>query len=60
MTPERWLVVEDSKSGVEAARSAGMRSLGYAGGVTPSAWLEGPGTTIFDDMTQLADLIHSL
>lgn len=28
---DRCVVVEDSKSGVEAARAAGMRSLGYAG-----------------------------
>jgi HAD superfamily hydrolase (TIGR01509 family) len=51
------LVVEDSKSGVEAARAAGMRSLGYAGGLTPAEWLEGPGTVVFDDMTLLPALV---
>jgi HAD superfamily hydrolase (TIGR01509 family) len=35
--PERCVVVEDSRSGVAAARAAGMRSLGYAGGLTPPA-----------------------
>ena len=34
--PGRCMVVEDSRSGVDAARAAGMRSLGYAGGLTPA------------------------
>jgi HAD superfamily hydrolase (TIGR01509 family) len=57
VSPERCVVVEDSRSGVEAARAAGMRSLGYAGGLTPAAWLEGPGTIVFDDMTDLVSLL---
>jgi len=57
--PGCCVVVEDSRSGVEAARAAGMRSLGYAGGLTPAAWLEGPGTTVFTDMRQLPDLVAS-
>ena len=57
VTPERCVVVEDSRSGVEAARAAGMRSLGYAGGLTPADWLEGPGTTVFTDMGNLPELI---
>ncbi|HKY15752.1 MAG TPA: HAD family hydrolase [Microthrixaceae bacterium] len=59
VTPDRCIVVEDSKSGVEAARAAGMRSLGYAGGLTPSAWLEGHETIVFDDMADLHHLIES-
>ena len=55
--PNRCVVVEDSKSGIAAARAAGMRSLGYAGGLTPAAWLEGPGTVVFDDMADLVSLI---
>jgi HAD superfamily hydrolase (TIGR01509 family) len=54
--PDRCVVVEDSRSGVEAARAAGMRALGYAGGLTPRAWLEGPGTVVFTDMGELPGL----
>jgi beta-phosphoglucomutase-like phosphatase (HAD superfamily) len=57
VAPERCVVVEDSRSGVEAARAAGMRALGYAGGLTPADWLEGPGTTVFTDMAELPDLV---
>ncbi len=59
VAPERSIVVEDSRSGVEAARAAGMRSLGYAGGLTPPDWLEGPGTIVFDDMADLPGLVCS-
>ena len=58
--PARCVVVEDSKSGVEAARAAGMRCIGYSGGLTPSSWLDGPGTTVFSDMSELVAIIHSL
>ncbi|MFI5527697.1 HAD family hydrolase [Kitasatospora sp. NPDC051853] len=57
--PARCLVVEDSRFGVAAARAAGMRSLGFAGGLTPPAWLEGPGTTVFTDMRELPALVAS-
>ncbi|MFJ6385037.1 HAD family hydrolase [Kitasatospora sp. NPDC092039] len=55
--PAACLVVEDSKYGVAAARAAGMRSLGFHGGLTPRAWLEGPGTRTFADMRELPALV---
>ncbi|MGK5638327.1 HAD family hydrolase [Streptomyces sp. URMC 126] len=55
--PSRCAVVEDSRYGVRAARAAGMRSFGYAGGLTPAAWLEGPGTVVFDAMRELPALL---
>ncbi|GAA2046667.1 HAD family hydrolase [Catenulispora yoronensis] len=57
VSPSACVVVEDSKYGVQAARAAGMRALGYAGGLTPAEWLEGPGTTVFDDMRELPTLL---
>lgn len=55
--PARCVVVEDSRPGVQAARAAGMRSFGYAGGVTPAEWLEGPDTVVFHDMRRLPALL---
>jgi HAD superfamily hydrolase (TIGR01509 family) len=55
--PARCAVIEDSRYGVEAARAAGMRAFGYAGGLTPAARLEGPATTVFHDMRDLPDLL---
>ena len=56
--PERCAVIEDSRYGVEAARAAGMRVFGYAGGVTSKNQLEGPGTVIFEDMRDLPALLE--
>ncbi|HWU58273.1 MAG TPA: HAD family hydrolase [Microbacteriaceae bacterium] len=55
---ERCVVVEDSRYGAQAARAAGMRVLGYAGGLTPAAWLEGERTTVFMSMDQLPGLVR--
>lgn len=55
--PALCAVVEDSFWGVEAARAAGMRACGYAGGLTPAARLEGPNTTVFADMGNLPGLL---
>ncbi|WP_405589517.1 HAD family hydrolase [Streptomyces sp. NBC_01190] len=57
VAPDRCVVVEDSRYGVQAARAAGMRCYGYCGGLTPAAWLEGPGTTVFADMRDLPALL---
>jgi HAD superfamily hydrolase (TIGR01509 family) len=55
--PARCAVVEDSRYGVLAARAAGMRAFGYAGGLTPAGRLEGEGTVVFEDMRELPRLL---
>ena len=57
--PAHCAVVEDSRYGVEAARAAGMRAFGYAGGLAPRRALEGPQTVVFEDMRELPRLIGS-
>jgi HAD superfamily hydrolase (TIGR01509 family) len=56
--PARCAVVEDSRFGVDAARAAGMRAFAYAGGVTPAERLAGPGTVVFEDMSELPGLLE--
>lgn len=51
------VVIEDSRFGVAAARAAGMRAFGYAGGLTPADWLAGEGAVVFDDMANLPGLL---
>ncbi len=59
--PDRCVVVEDSRYGVQAARAAGMPVFAFAAGqMTPLEALEGPGTTIFHDMRELPGLIAAL
>ncbi len=55
--PEACAVVEDSRYGVAAARTAGMRVFAYAGGLTPASRPEGPHTVVFDDMRELPRLL---
>ena len=59
VSPAACAVVEDSQYGVQAARAAGMQAFGYTGSVTPAQMLEGPGTTVFDDMRELPRLLQS-
>ncbi|TVS15998.1 MAG: HAD family hydrolase [Gammaproteobacteria bacterium] len=56
--PSGCVVVEDSPNGVAAARAAGMHVFAYAGGLTPAARLEGPATTVFEDMRVLPSLLE--
>jgi HAD superfamily hydrolase (TIGR01509 family) len=55
--PARCVVVEDSRSGVEAARAAGMRTLAFTGGLSPAELLDGPNTILFEDMRELPRLL---
>jgi HAD superfamily hydrolase (TIGR01509 family) len=55
--PARCAVIEDSQYGVQAARAAGMRSFGYAGGLTDASALAGEGTVVFTDMRDLPALL---
>lgn len=57
VTPARCAVVEDSPSGVQAARAAGMRVYAYTGGVTRADRLRGPGTITFTAMRELPALL---
>jgi beta-phosphoglucomutase-like phosphatase (HAD superfamily) len=56
-TPAACVVVEDSRSGVEAARAAGMRVLAFAGGLSPAKLLAGPNTIVFEHMRELPGLL---
>ncbi|MFE0460046.1 HAD family hydrolase [Kitasatospora sp. NPDC058965] len=58
--PEHCVVVEDSKYGVQAARAAGMRALGFAGGLTPAQWLADAGAAVFTDMRELPALLAGI
>ena len=56
--PGRCVVIEDSANGVEAARAAGMRVLGYAA-LTPADRLQGA-DAIFASMDELLGLLDTL
>jgi HAD superfamily hydrolase (TIGR01509 family) len=58
--PLRCVVVEDSTNGVRAAHAAGMRALGFAGGLTSARTLEELGARVFSDMRSLPDILVEL
>ena len=57
--PQRSLAIEDSVSGIKAARAAGMTVWGFTGGghfpacATPDDLLQAGASLIFDDMRQV-------
>ena len=51
------MVVEDSVYGVRAGVAAGMRVLGYAGGLTAAEALAAEGAAPFETMAELADAL---
>jgi HAD superfamily hydrolase (TIGR01509 family) len=57
--PRQCLVIEDSPTGLAAARAAGMRSVGYLSGLIPADRLAGPGTTLIGNMADLPALVSS-
>jgi HAD superfamily hydrolase (TIGR01509 family) len=56
VTPAACAVIEDSPFGVQAARAAGMRSFGYAGGIMSAERLR-DADVVFDDMRELPSLL---
>jgi HAD superfamily hydrolase (TIGR01509 family) len=54
--PRVCAVIEDSPFGVQAARAAGMRSFGYAGGIISAKRLH-EADVVFDDMRELPRLL---
>jgi HAD superfamily hydrolase (TIGR01509 family) len=54
--PAVCAVIEDSPFGVQAARAAGMRSFGYAGGIMSAERLRAA-DVVFDDMRELPRLL---
>jgi beta-phosphoglucomutase-like phosphatase (HAD superfamily) len=57
--PGRCVVVEDSRHGVAAARAAGMRAVGYTGGLTKAAALA-DADSVIDDMADLPPVVTKL
>lgn len=57
VSPERCLVVEDSRFGARAAKAAGMRCLGFVGGLTPAGVLRAEGAFEFSSMAELPALV---
>jgi beta-phosphoglucomutase-like phosphatase (HAD superfamily) len=58
-SPETSVVVEDSLFGVQAARAAGMRVLGFARDVEPTVLLDA-GAQVFHKMEELPELIAAM
>ena len=59
VAPAACVVIEDSQYGAQAARAAGMRCIGYSGGLTPAEWLAGRDTVVVDDLRKIPELLAS-
>ena len=66
-TPSRCLVLEDTPTGIRAARSAGMTTVGFVGGThvedkarQKAALLEEGALQVIDDLTVFPDLLATL
>jgi HAD superfamily hydrolase (TIGR01509 family) len=59
-TPAGCVAVEDSRTGVQAARAAGMRVLAFAGGPSRAELLDGPNTIMFEQMRDLPRLLRGM
>lgn len=57
--PQRCVVVEDSPFGVAAAHAAGMRVVGFCGGVTTAEQLA-DADVLLDDMNELPEVVEAL
>ncbi len=58
VAPDRCLVIEDSRYGVLAARSAAMRVIGYSGSVVSADALHAAGAhVVIDDMRKIPELL---
>ncbi len=58
--PDRCVAIDDSPFGVLAAQRAGMFVLAFARSAQPGRLPAGDRTHVFDDMSQLPDLLHRL
>jgi HAD superfamily hydrolase (TIGR01509 family) len=59
--PAHCLVIEDSRYGVQAARAAGMRVIGYSGSVISAEALHEAGASVvIDDMRKIPDLLDTV
>jgi beta-phosphoglucomutase-like phosphatase (HAD superfamily) len=59
LPPNRCVVVEDSRHGVAGAKPAGMRAIGFAGGLTPVEHLAAADIVI-TDMADLSSTVSRL
>ena len=63
--PDRCVVVEDSKAGVQAGKAAGMTVFGFTGGSHVTSAVHGPALAglgadlVFDSMADLPDLLRT-